>query len=166
STSIEIRPDNTATTVPDASALDGKAISVVTDPGIGDAGIAAVPPGTGPVVAPAPEPDPEPKPAFVPIEKEPEFPGGKAAWAAFLNRYLQVPDNLDAGERRSVAVRFWVGTDGSVTNFQVVQSGGRSFDNEVIRVLRKMPKWRPAIQNGQPVATGFTQPVTFTAVEQ
>jgi hypothetical protein len=29
-----------------------------------------------------------------------------------------------------------------------------------------MPKWKPAIQNGRPVATGFTQPVTFAGVEE
>jgi protein TonB len=48
----------------------------------------------------------------------------------------------------------------------VVQSAGAVFDNEVIRVLKKMPKWKPAIQNGQPVAVTFTQPVTFQAVEE
>jgi protein TonB len=165
-TTIDIRPDNMVTTVPTIDALDGAIISTVSTPGTGgDPGVQPVPPGTGTSVAPV-TPAPDPQPAFVANEKEPEFPGGAAAWAAFLNRYLQMPEDLEAGDRKSVSVRFWVGTDGSVTNFQVVQSGGRSFDNEVIRVLKKMPKWRPAIQNGHAVATGFTQPVTFTAVEQ
>jgi hypothetical protein len=29
-----------------------------------------------------------------------------------------------------------------------------------------MPRWKPAIQNGQPVARAFTQPVTFVGIEQ
>jgi len=52
-----------------------------------------------------------------------------------------------------------------VTNFEVIQSAGGMYDNEVIRVLKKMPKWKPAIQNNQPVARYFTQPVTFMGLE-
>ena len=59
-----------------------------------------------------------------------------------------------------------VSTDGSITNFEVLKSGGESFDREVIRVLKKMPKWKPAIQNGHPAATSFTQPVSFMVHEQ
>ena len=55
--------------------------------------------------------------------------------------------------------------EGVVTNFKVVQSGGSDFDNEVIRVLKKMPRWLPAIQAGKPTAVIFTQPVTFQAAE-
>lgn len=103
---------------------------------------------------------------FAPVERLPEFPGGVSAWSAFLGRHLRVPDELEAGERRTVQVRFWVGEDGSVTRFEVAQTAGAAFDNEVIRVLKKMPKWKPAIQNGHPVAVTFTQPVTFQAVEE
>ena len=56
--------------------------------------------------------------------------------------------------------------DGSITKFEIIQSGGAAFDNEVIRVLKKMPKWKPAVQNGQNVSVMFTQPVTFVAYEE
>lgn len=98
--------------------------------------------------------------------RQPQFPGGVDAWRNFLSRYLQAPQDLEAGEKRTVIVRFWVDEEGAVTNFQVMQSAGSAFDNEVIRVLKKMPKWLPAIQNGRPVAISFTQPVTFTSVEE
>jgi len=103
---------------------------------------------------------------FVPLEKQPEFPGGANAWANFLNRYLQTPEDLEPGEKRVVLINFLVDADGAVTGFKVVQSGGRAFDNEVIRVLKKMPRWKPAMQNGHPVAVPFTQPVTFVGLEQ
>jgi len=95
------------------------------------------------------------------IQAEPEFPGGIRAWLKFLNRNLIVPDELEADEKKLVRIRFQVAADGSVTNFEIVQSAGAMYDNEVIRVLKKMPKWKPAIQNNQPVARYFTQPVTF-----
>jgi periplasmic protein TonB len=95
-----------------------------------------------------------------------EFPGGQQAWMNFLNKYLRTPDELEAGQKRNVIVRFSVGEDGSVTHFEIMQSGGSAFDNEVIRVLKKMPKWKPAVQNGKNVPVMFTQPVTFMAFEE
>lgn len=97
--------------------------------------------------------------------RQPQFPGGTDAWLKFLSRNLTPPSDLEAGEKRSVLVRFSVDEEGVITNFQVVQSGGSDFDNEVIRVLKKMPRWLPAIQAGKPTAVSFTQPVTFQAAE-
>jgi periplasmic protein TonB len=100
------------------------------------------------------------------VQKEPEFPGGEQAWLNFLQKNLIAPEELEAGDRKMVSIRFQVSPQGEVNNFEIVQSAGRSFDNEVIRVLKKMPRWKPAIQNGQPVARAFTQPVTFVGIEQ
>lgn len=110
--------------------------------------------------------DPKPDLGTIPVQKEPEFPGGQQAWLNFLQKYLIAPDELEPGEKKNVAIRFQVSAEGTVTNFEIIQSAGYAFDNEVIRVLRKMPKWKPAIQNGQPIARAFTQPVTFMGVEQ
>ena len=101
-----------------------------------------------------------------PIQREPEFPGGMQAWVNFLNRNLRVPEDLEAGDKKTVMIRFLVDIDGSVNGFEVIQSGGRAYDQEVIRVLKKMPKWKPAIQNNLPVVRNFTQPVTFMGVDE
>jgi protein TonB len=82
------------------------------------------------------------------VERKPEFPGGAQAWIAFLNKHLQAPDELNAGERKTTLVRFLVSEDGSIMSFEILQSAGSAFDNEVIRVLKKMPKWKPAVQKG------------------
>lgn len=119
-------------------------------------------PATGSGTATAVEEDKE----SVIVQQQPEFPGGMQAWVAFLRRYLQTPDDLAEGEKKTVMVSFVVDTDGAVTGFKVTQSGGRNFDEEVIRVLRKMPKWKPGIQNGRAVALTYTQPVTFVGVEE
>ena len=112
--------------------------------------------------------EPEKKQAvtFGGVSKAAEFPGGQSAWTAFLNKYLRTPDDLPAGEKRTVLVRFTVSAEGNISNFEIVQSGGNAFDNEVIRVLKKMPKWKPAFQNGLNVSVIFTQPVTFMAFEE
>lgn len=142
--------------------------NVTTDvPGGGDPAVAIPPSGNGPgQPAPAANP-PAPEPAFVaePDEK-PYFPGGPDAWRRYLVEHINTPGDMEPGEKRSVTIRFLVDADGSLTGFEVVRSGGASFDNEVLRVMRKMPKWKPARQKGRAVATSFAQPVTFQAPEE
>lgn len=98
--------------------------------------------------------------------REPEFPGGQVAWMNFLRKNLNAPAELESGDKKTVSIRFFVSVEGTITDFEVIRSAGRVFDNEVIRVLKKMPKWKPAIQNGQAIARAFTQPVTFVGVEE
>lgn len=96
----------------------------------------------------------------------PKFPGGSEAWLKFLQRYLQSPEDLEPGQRVEVLIRFWIDIDGSVSRPEVIKSGGSSFDKEVMRVLKKMPKWEPAMQYGNHVAVAYTQPVIFVGAEQ
>ena len=108
-----------------------------------------------------PEPEPLPKPSY-----PPSFPGGTSAWTSYLQKFLRTPDELEAGQRIEVLVKFWVETDGSVSRFEVVKSGGNAFDKEVLRVMKKMPKWEAAMQNGEKIAVSFTQPVIFVGQEE
>ena len=93
------------------------------------------------------------------------FPGGTAAWLDFLRKFLQSPEDMEPGQRIEVLVRFWIGVDGVISNPEIIKSGGKAFDKEVLRVLKKMPRWEPAIQNGNYVAVTYTQPVIFLGVE-
>jgi protein TonB len=95
-----------------------------------------------------------------------QFPGGKDAFAKFLTRYLITPGDLEAGEKKLVLVRFMVDVDGSISKMEIIQSDGEEYSKEVMRVLGKMPKWIPAMQNGAKVTTWFSQPVSFIGVEQ
>ena len=108
----------------------------------------------------------ESKRDFLPRETAASFPGGEAAWLSFLKRYLQTPEELEAGQRVNVLVRFMIDIDGNVSGIEIIKSGGAAFDKEVLRVINKMPKWEPGIQNGHPVAVWFTIPVIFETPEQ
>jgi protein TonB len=98
--------------------------------------------------------------------RDPSFPGGPAAWLTFLQRYLQAPADVEPGERIEVHVRFWIDVDGSVSRAEIIKSGGSAFDKEVLRVMKKMPKWEPALQAGRPIAVAYQQPVIFIGEEQ
>ncbi|HYH14112.1 MAG TPA: energy transducer TonB, partial [Flavisolibacter sp.] len=91
----------------------------------------------------------------------PAFPGGELVWTSFLRRNLNPPAELKAGESKEVVVQFLVAADGTVSDIRIIQSAGPSFDKEVLRVLKRMPKWKSAIENGRPVDAIVTQSVTF-----
>ena len=95
-----------------------------------------------------------------------QYPGGIEKFTDFLRKYLNTPDDLEAGEKKVVIIRLMVDVDGTISKTEIIQSGGEKYDKEVIRVLRKMPKWIPAMQNGIKVGTYFTQPVTFIGIEE
>jgi protein TonB len=106
------------------------------------------------------------QPDFTANERAPEFPGGPDALKRFLAKNLTTPSDLEDGEKKTVHIRFKVDKDGSVNTFEIITSGGNEFDNEVVRVCKKMPRWLPAHQNGINVPVSYLLPVTFIGVEQ
>lgn len=107
----------------------------------------------------------EPEPDFVSRERSPEFPGGAGALSQFLARNLRSPEEMSSGEKILVLVRFKVDADGQVSHFEIEKSGGREFDSEVLRVVKKMPRWEPAFQNGIHVPVSYMIPITFVGRE-
>lgn len=102
---------------------------------------------------------------FIAQERNAEFPGGPEALHRYLSKNLRTPDDLESGEKKVVKVRFRVDIDGTVNGFEVVSTGGRDFDDEVLRVCKKMPRWEPALQNGINVPVFYMIPVTFVGAE-
>jgi protein TonB len=162
---IQLVRDDVKPDVPDINALTESRISVVTAAGDPASSIAH-PAVSATVSTPASPTASEPPSNIETLERQPEFPGGIDALRAFLSRNLVTPSEMESGERKTVYVHFTVGEDGTVTRFEIVQSAGAIYDQEVLRVLKKMPRWRPAIQNWHPVTASFTQPVTFQAAEE
>lgn len=111
------------------------------------------------------EPEPEVEKPFNRVEVMPEFPGGIEALKRYLLRNLREPEGLQPGEKIVVQVRFVVDKDGSIDEATIVQSGGH-FDHEVLQVVKKMPKWKPGVQNDRFVAVYYTLPVTFVGMEE
>lgn len=101
---------------------------------------------------------------IMPLEKadiDPAYPGGIKALTKFLERNLQNPEEINEDGTVSVKVKFVVGYDGELKSFEVKENGGKAFNDEVIRVLKKMPRWIPGKTNGQNVSVYFTIPVKF-----
>ena len=97
------------------------------------------------------------------VDEQAAFPGGMNALQRFLQRNLIDPriEEDDAGLLVRVYIRFVVEADGNIDGMEFMNSGGKKIDSEILRVLKKMPKWKPAMKNGKKVAMYFVQPVVF-----
>lgn len=135
-------------------------------------------PGVLPVVAPTEIPGNGPLVIIEPVlpvvdktspiynaELMPSYPGGLAALRKFLERNLQTPKDMEDGEEVDVRIRFVVGYDGKLQSFVTVKDGGEAYNNEVVRVLKKMPEWIPGKSNGENVSVYYTIPVKFLPAE-
>ena len=115
----------------------------------------------GPAVAATPTPAIDKVTPTPTAEVMPQYPGGMAALKKFLERNLTNPEEIQDGKPVSVKVRFVVGYDGVIKGFEITEDGGKAFNNEVIRVLKKMPEWIPGKTHGENVSVYYTIPVKF-----
>jgi protein TonB len=99
---------------------------------------------------------------FVVVEHSPEFPS-KKGFDHYLTKNLQYPAIARTADIEGyVAVSFIVEKDGTITNIKVLRDIGGGCGDEVMRVLREMPKWKPAMQRGKPVRFQYGKAVKFS----
>ena len=106
------------------------------------------------------QPAPIDEPTMTP-EIKPEFPGGVEGWRRFLSKNLKAPEESGDNNKISVIVKFVVNEDGSLTNLEISKSGGSVFDAEVMRVMKKSPKWIAGSNQGRKVKVFHAQPIIF-----
>ena len=100
--------------------------------------------------------------AFAVVEQMPEFPGGMKELMTYLKDNIKYPKAAqDKKVQGRVIVQFVVEKDGTPTEFKVMRSVDPDLDNEALRVLGEMPKWKPGMQKGQAVRVKYTVPVSF-----
>ena len=99
---------------------------------------------------------------YMVVESDPEFPGGMDSLYAFIQRNLVYPQQAkEQGVEGTVIVSFTVEKDGSISNLKVLRDIGGGCGAEAVRVLMKMPKWKPGKQRGVAVRTQFHLPIKF-----
>ncbi len=100
---------------------------------------------------------------FTVVETMPEFPGGEKAFYKFLSDNIKYPEKAKKdGIQGRVFVNFIVESDGSVTNVKILRGVSSELDNEAIRVVKMMPKWKPGVQRGEKVRVTYNIPIKFT----
>lgn len=106
--------------------------------------------------------DKEEKEVYVAVEKQAEFPGGIAALMNWLSMNIRYPEKAyKENIQGRVIVKFIIEKDGKVSNPTIVRGIDPELDKESIRVVKEMPAWQPAENNGKAVASYFNLPISF-----
>ena len=116
----------------------------------------------------------------------PQFPGGDAALKKYLKKSVQYPELAEQySVEGKVIMHFVVEKDGSIKNIsasgctidrfnttkfsqetesrqkELKAQFAKLFAKEGARVIRKMPKWTPATENGIPVGVKYSVTIRF-----
>lgn len=100
---------------------------------------------------------------YVIVQDMPEFEGGNAALLSFVAKNIVYPTLArEIGQEGTVFVSFVVNENGMVEGAKILKGIGYGCDEEVLRVINKLPKWKKVgRQDGKPVKVRFNIPVAF-----
>lgn len=95
-------------------------------------------------------------------ENMPEFPGGEIALRTFIANNIKYPELAAESEiQGTVYVRFVVTKTGKVGEVQVTRGVDPLLDQEAVRVIKKLPDFKPGSQGGRPVNVWYSVPIVF-----
>ena len=96
------------------------------------------------------------------VEEMPAYPGGDQKLMEYVATNIKYPQIArETGIQGRVFVGFVVEPDGSVSNVKVLRGIGGGCDEEAMRVVKSMPKWKPGKQRGKAVRVSYQIPVFF-----
>jgi len=103
------------------------------------------------------------------VEENAEFPSGINAMGKFIQQNLKIPQQaIDAGlGSTKIFLRFIVNETGEISNVEVLKGviGCPDCDKEAVRVVKSMPKWKPALVNGKSVKSFFNLPMYVCGIK-
>lgn len=123
--------------------------------------------GTGIVEAPKVTEDYDKE--FKTVQIQAKFPGGIEAWNRFLQQNLRSDIPVENGAppgAYTVVVSFLVDKEGNISEVRAENDPGYGTAQEAVRVIKRGPKWIPAVQNGRNVIYRQRQSITFKVEEQ
>ena len=120
----------------------------------------------------------------------PQFPGGETELYGWLARNLKYPSEaIEYGVQGRIFVQFVVEKDGNISDIKIAkvsdgraivitaykakddspeelkkeneEKGLKALQDESIRVVKAMPKWKPGTNKGKPVRCYFNLPIMF-----
>ena len=96
------------------------------------------------------------------VEEMPSFPGGEQKLLEYVAKNTKYPQIArESGIQGRVFIGFVVETDGSISNVKVLRGIGGGCDEEAVRVIKSLPKWKPGKQRGKAVRVSYQIPVNF-----
>ncbi len=120
------------------------------------------PPSTGTKTATVEVKANNPNEIYKDVDQSAEYPGGMGALRKFLGENFDT-SLMEGGEGTLKAkLKFVVEKDGTVSAVTIEEkSPNNDFNNEAIRVVKKLKKWTPAKRNGESVRSYYSVPFTM-----
>ena len=96
------------------------------------------------------------------VEEMPSFPGGESKMMEYIAKNIKYPQIArETGIQGRVFTSFVVEPDGSISNVKVLRGIGGGCDEEAVRVVKSMPKWKPGKQRGKAVRVSYQTAIYF-----
>jgi protein TonB len=89
------------------------------------------------------------------IDVKPEFPEGLEKLNSFINENLQKAGFQLEMKTKLYAV-FVIEKDGSLSAIQILRAGNLRIKEELIKILKSLPKWTPGKQNEKVVRVHYS----------
>lgn len=100
-------------------------------------------------------------PIFI-ADKMPEPPGGVIGLKKFIADHVKYPQIAkETGIEGKVYVRFCVSSSGNIERVSIARGIDPLLDNEAMRVVKILPKWKPGENGGRKVSVWYTVPIVF-----
>ncbi len=122
----------------------------------------SIPPPPPPPPPPTPQKSNSNEPIYTIVKPMPQYPGGDQARNKYLMENIKYPEAAKKQDiQGTVYVSFVVEKDGTVSNVKILRGIGGGCDEEALRVVKGMPKWKPGIYKGKPARVLFNMPIYF-----
>lgn len=96
------------------------------------------------------------------VDELAQFPGGEGAMYPWIAGHMKYPEEAVKNNIQGrVMVIFTVEKDGEITDVKAVRSPSPLLAEEAERVVKAMPKWKPAKNKGEIVRSTFNLPINF-----
>jgi TonB family protein len=98
------------------------------------------------------------------VKTMPEYPGGINELLNYIGQNINYPEEAKKDSiQGKVFVQFVIEKDGSVSGTKILRGIGSGCDEESLRVINAMPKWKPGLdEEGNAVRVEYTIPIKYT----
>ncbi|MBR5655676.1 MAG: energy transducer TonB [Prevotella sp.] len=102
------------------------------------------------------------KHVFEKVDQPATFSSNGMDFKHYLTKYLQLPDEpAEHNVGNQMALSLVIDEIGQVVDVSVTAPCSPSIDREVVRVVKAMPRWKPAVVDGQNVCSRVNIPIEF-----
>lgn len=96
---------------------------------------------------------------YAATEVKAEYPGGLEAFTKYIFTHYKSPTDKEINSK--VYFSFVVEKDGTLSDIKVIRDAGYGIGQELLKIIKASPKWKPAQQNGKVVRSLNSFPISI-----